>query len=125
LFLHNKTMTSVTYDQQNHVWHISFVDNDFVSWDQVRINLAPIFEFAEITFSINQYSDSFDCPVCLESYTNTEAVVTNCDHIFCFHCIKKHLSFCEPCCSLCRAPYTHLKLSTQKQCDELIKYVLF
>jgi hypothetical protein len=113
-------MTAVTYDAENDAWHISFVDADFESWDQVRINLAPLFEFAEITFSVSKHPDSFDCPVCLESYTSTEAVVTNCHHVFCFQCIKNHLSsFCEPCCSLCRAPYTHLKMSTQKQCDEM------
>lgn len=57
----------------------------------------------------------FECPICIEIHPTQNAVTPNCLHNVCNTCIFQHLDSFKtrkdpPSCSLCRSPYTCLKI---------------
>jgi len=73
-------------------------------------------------------SDTFDCPICMESKETSEKVICNCNHEICKTCMDNYLkhyveknnpSSIKPCCSLCRTNIVSVTLHNSAFKEEL------
>lgn len=64
-----------------------------------------------------------ECPICFENYSIENKVYTNCNHLFCTECIKKHLdTFLDkpvPTCPICRADITKISIYSKSSSNLL------
>ena len=45
---------------------------------------------------------NIECPICLNNIKNTDICITNCNHQFCYDCLKKWLEKKKDTCPNCR-----------------------
>jgi hypothetical protein len=73
------------------------------------------------------YTNTNDCPICMEKISFENSVSTNCNHTFCSHCICNYIKTCNsislPRCSLCRQNTTAYIVTSQNSL-EIINNVL-
>ena len=67
---------------------------------------------------------TYECPICYETFTQDNQVITNCNHVFCSDCIVNHLNSCverccSPCCSVCRTDYTLFEIPSKNTLNKL------
>ena len=65
-----------------------------------------------------------ECPICLKNYSIDVCFTTNCNHIYCTECLKKHMTtttnanHCK--CPLCRTEITSLESKQKNPPDEIL-----
>ena len=84
--------------------------------------------------SLEEESNTFDCPICMDNKESLEKVICNCNHEVCKTCMdnylkhfieKTNLSSIKPCCSLCRTSIVSVTLHNLNYKNELSnKYFL-
>jgi hypothetical protein len=71
---------------------------------------------------------TFECPICYDEQSMTKSVTPSCLHNVCNTCVLQHLtsfktSGLTPTCSLCRAPYTMLKIMEEKAFNTIGEFI--
>lgn len=71
---------------------------------------------------------SCDCPLCFESITATDSIVTNCNHSFCVTCINGYATAIKnntkkPNCPMCRTNLTTFTIGNQTVYEETREHI--
>ncbi len=71
-------------------------------------------------------TQEFECPICYDTKTASEGMMSSCHHLYCSECIAEHIQSCHAdsrtaSCPLCRSPHFVLETTDLTRFTELNK----